>query len=252
MGDSLAAVVLAAGAGSRLRPLTRFRPKPLCPVDGVALLDGNLARVAAVVGAGPERLAVNAHHHAGQLAAHVAGRAHLSVEQPEALGTAGALAHLRPWLDGRAALVVNGDTWSTIDLHPLVEGWDGSTARVLVVGPPVLADGVGILGSLLPAEVVARLPHRPAGLYEACWKPLLAEDRLEVLGVEGPFVACDTPADYLGANLLASEGEPVVGEGAVVEGELVRSVVWPGARVERGERLVDAIRIDGGATVYVR
>ena len=49
--------MLAAGAGSRLRPLTRFRPKPLCPVGDVTLLDGNLARVAAVVGTGADRLA---------------------------------------------------------------------------------------------------------------------------------------------------------------------------------------------------
>ena len=76
-------------------------------------MDGNLARVAAVVGDGVGRLAVNVHHHADQLTAHVAGRAHVSHEAPEALGTAGAVAHLRDWLDGRPVLVVNGDTWST-------------------------------------------------------------------------------------------------------------------------------------------
>lgn len=244
--------MLAAGAGSRLRPLTRFRPKPLCPVDGVTLLDGNLARVESVVGAGADRVAVNAHHHIDQLAAAVAGRAHLSIEAPEALGTAGAVAHLRPWLDGRPVLVVNGDSWSTIDLGPLVEGWDGERVRVLVVGPPRLEDGVAILGSLLPPSIVAGLPHRPAGLYEACWRPLRDLGRLEVVGGAGPFVACDRPRDYLAANLLASGGEPVVGEGAVVEGELVRSVVWPGAVVHAGEVLVDAIRVDDHVTVLVR
>ena len=244
--------MLAAGAGSRLRPLTRFRPKPLCPVGDVTLLDGNLARVAAVVGTGADRLAVNAHHHVEQLAAAVEGRAHLSVEEGEALGTAGAVAHLRDWLDGRPALVVNGDTWTTIDLRPLVDGWDGERVRVLVAGGDELVDGVGVLGSLLPPDVIATLPHRPAGLYEACWKPLRAEERIEVVGGDGPFVACDTPRDYLAANLTWSGGEPVVGEGAVVEGELVRSVVWPGAVVHRGERLVDAIRLDDLHTVLVR
>jgi NDP-sugar pyrophosphorylase family protein len=252
MPDSVAAIVLGAGAGTRLRPLTRFRPKPLCPVGDATLLDGNLDRVAAVVGRGPEHLAVNAHHHVEQLADAVAGRAHLSVEGPEALGTAGAVAHLRPWLDGRPALVVNGDSWTTIELAPLVEGWDGERVRVLVVGPPALVDGVGILGSLLPPDVIAGLPHRPAGLYEACWRPLRDEGRLEVVGAEGPFVACDTPRDYLAANLAWSGGEPVVGEGAVVEGSLTRSVVWPGAVVHPGEVLVDAIRLDDRATVLVR
>lgn len=244
--------MLAAGAGSRLRPLTRFRPKPLCPVGGITLLDGNLARVAAVVGGGPDRVAVNAHHHAGLIAEAVAGRAHVSVEEPVALGTAGAVAHLRGWLAGRPALVVNGDTWTTIDLGPLVEGWDGERVRVLVAGPPVLADGVGILGSLLPPDVIAALPHRPAGLYEACWRPLQEAGHLEVVGAEGTFVACDRSRDYLAANLLASGGESVIGEGAVVHGEVVRSVVWPGGVVHAGERLVDAIRIGELTTVLVR
>src|SRR3954452_15402535 len=88
----LAAVVLAAGAGTRLRPLTRLVPKALCPVGNVPLADLSLARLARVAGDGAEHLAINAHHHADQIAEHTAGRAHLSVEQPEALGTAGAVA----------------------------------------------------------------------------------------------------------------------------------------------------------------
>lgn len=148
--------------------------------------------------------------------------------------------------------MVNGDTWSTIDLAPLVAGWDGVTVRVLVVGGPELVPGVGILGSLLPPDVVAGLPLRPAGLYEACWKPLQEKGRVEVVGAAGAFVACDRPRDYLEANLLASGGSSVVGPGARVDGEVVRSVVWPGASVERGERLVDAIRLDDGSTVLVR
>lgn len=218
----------------------------------VPLVDHNLARVAAVVGHGPGHLAVNVHHGAEQLVHHLDGRVHLSVESPEPLGTAGAVAELRPWLAGRAALVVNGDTWSTIDLLPLVRDWDGETVRVLVVGAPELVPGVGILGSLLPPAAIAELPHRPAGLLESCWRPLLEAGRLEVVGATGSFVACDRPRDYLAANLLASGGASVVGAGAQVEGEVVRSVVWPGAVVHRAERLVDAIRLPGGATVLVR
>src|ERR671916_1379534 len=121
MADSLAAVVLAAGAGTRLAPLTSVRPKALCPVGDRPLVDSALDRVEAVVGAGPDRVAVNAHAHHAQLETHVAGRASVSVEEPVALGTAGAVAHLRPWLDGRPALVVNADAWAPGDLGPLVE-----------------------------------------------------------------------------------------------------------------------------------
>jgi NDP-sugar pyrophosphorylase family protein len=252
MPDSLAAVVLGAGAGERLRPLTRLLPKVLCPVDGVALVDGNLLRVQAVVGAGPASVAVNAHHGADLLGRHLAGRVHVSVEPDVALGTAGGVAHLRPWLDGRPALVVNGDTWSTVELRPVVDGWDGRRVRVVVAGEEAeLRPGVRILGSLLPPDVIAELPHRPAGLYESCWRPAAAAGRLEVVARPGPCVPCDRPRDYLAANLAASGGRSVVGRGAVVEGVLVRSVVWPGATVRPGEVLVDAIRTPE-LTVLVR
>ena len=80
----------------------------------------------------------------------------------------------------------------------------------------------------------------------------IAEGRVEVVPAAGPFVPCDYPSDYLRANLLASAGASVIGSGAVVEGRLTRSVVWPGARVDAHEHLVDAIRLDDGATVLVR
>lgn len=212
------------------------------------LLDAALARLGAVVG----DVAVNAHHHAEQVVAHVAGRAFVSVEPDEALGTAGGVAHLRPWLDGRAVVVVNGDTWTSIPLGPLVEGWDGSVVRVLVRGADTLGPGAEIVGCLLPPAEVATLPDGPAGLYEVCWRPALEAGRLEVVRGDGSFVACDCLPDYLAANLQWSGGEPVVGAGAVVAGTLVRSVVWPGGEVGPLEVLVDAIRTDDGRTVLVR
>jgi len=254
MTDSLAAIVLGAGAGERLRPLSDRRPKVLCPVGDRPLVDHNLERVSAVAGAGPQQLAVNAHHHADQLVAHLDGRATVSVEPGEARGTAGGVAALRRWLDGRPVVVVNGDTWTGIDLAGLVDGWDGRRVRVLVAGTePVLRAGVGIVGSLMTPASVADLPvDRPAGLYEACWLPLAERDGLEVLAAAGPFVACDTPRDYLRANLAWSGGAPVVGRGARVEGRIERTVIWPNAVVQPGEHLVDAIRTDDGRTVLVR
>lgn len=246
----MAALVLAAGAGRRLRPLTSIRPKALCPVGNVPLVDLAIERVAPMVGAGA--VAVNVHHGRDQLEAHLAGRAHLSVEEPVALGTAGAVAHLRDWLDGRHVLVVNADAWHGADLRAMVEDWDGRRVRVLVTGRP--GDDLGptsrVLGSLLPWSEVRSLPAEPAGLYEVCWRPRQAEGRLEVVAADAPFIDCGTPADYLDANLAVSGGEPVVGPGAAVEGTLVRSVVWPGGVVGAGEVLVDSIRV--GATLTVR
>ena len=56
----------------------------------------------------------------------------------------------------------------------------------------------------------------------------------------------------MAANLAGSEGAPVIGEGCEVAGTVVRSVLWPGTTVRRGEVLVDAVRADQGVTVLVR
>jgi hypothetical protein len=65
---------------------------------------------------------------------------------------------------------------------------------------------------------------------------------VELVVDEGPHLDCGTPASYLHANLAASGGASVVEPGAVVEGELVRSVVWAGSHVGPQERLVEVVR----------
>lgn len=244
-----AAVVLAAGAGTRLRPLTDILPKALCPVDNVALVDLALERVRPLTG----HVAVNVHHGRALLERHLEGRVHLSVEEPEALGSAGAIGHLRDWIDGRPAVVVNADAWHGFDLSRLLTGWDGERVRLLVVEDPDRGDfGPWRFcgASLLPWSEVRRLSATPAGLYESVWRRREAGGGLELLACSGPYFDCGTPADYLAANLAASGGASVVGEGARVEGELVRSVVWPGGVVRRDERLVECIRV--GETLTVR
>src|SRR6478609_11746433 len=118
MADGTAGVVLAAGEGRRLAPLTRHRPKALCPVGRVPLVDLALDRIRPLV----DELAVNLHHGADQLDAHLAGDVHRSFEEPVALGTAGALGRLRPWLRGRDVVVANADAWlpPTLDLTEFV------------------------------------------------------------------------------------------------------------------------------------
>ncbi len=118
--QGLVGVVLAAGRGTRLRPLTRLRPKALCPVGNVPLVDLALDRVRPAV----DDVAVNLHHGRRALDLHLADDVHRSVEEDEALGTAGALGQLRPWIDGRGVLVVNADAWCPGSLAPFAEGWD--------------------------------------------------------------------------------------------------------------------------------
>ncbi|MFL6205328.1 MAG: NDP-sugar synthase [Acidimicrobiales bacterium] len=246
--DELVGVVLAAGRGTRLRPLTRLRPKALCPVGNVPLVDLALDRVRPAV----EEVAVNLHHGRRMLDRHLAGDVHRSIEEGEALGTAGALGRLRPWIAGRGTLVVNADAWCPGSLADFAAGWDGERVRILVPGADELRPDSAIAGALMPWTEVDRLEPEPSGLYEASWRQAVDEGRLEVVRHDGPFVDCGTPRDYLEANLRASGGASVVEPGAVVEGTLDRCVVWGDATVEAGEHLSSCIRARGRITVLVR
>jgi len=118
-------------------------------------------------------VAVNVHHHRDQMEAHLSGRAHLSFEESEPLGTAGAVAHLRSWIDGRPVVVVNGDSWCLAPLCSLLDGWDGKRPRLLVPDGAAFDPRTPIAGALLPWSDVAALPAscratrsrvRPGGL----------------------------------------------------------------------------------------
>ncbi|MFP5254392.1 MAG: NDP-sugar synthase [Acidimicrobiia bacterium] len=257
-------VVLAAGAGTRLQPLTRLRPKAMCPVANRPLVDWALDRAASAPLA---RVAVNVHHgrqslegHLHRIRIHDGGAGapavrvplHISVEEREALGTAGALGYLRPWIDGAGTLVLNADTWCPGSLEAFVAGWDGERVRLLVCGSERLEPTSQVAAALMPWSEVAALEPVPAGLYEASWRAAQARGRVEVVRHDGPFVDCGTPAQYLEANLQASDGASVVEPGARVEGTLDECVVWAEAHVDPGEHLRRAIRLAGSLTVLVR
>jgi NDP-sugar pyrophosphorylase family protein len=246
--EDIAAVVLAAGAGTRLRPLTDLRPKALCPVNNVALVDWAIERVLDVT----KDVAVNVHHGRALMEEHLVGHAHLSIETPAPLGTAGALGALRDWIGGRATLVLNADAWHPLTLAQFVAGWEGVGVRLLVVEENGEADfgrlrytGAG----LLPWSEVRDLEPVMSGLSDQVFRPAEREDRLELVRAPGPFFDCGTPTGYLAANLSASGGRNVIGPGARVSGEIVRSVVWPDGVVQAGERLVESIRAGRDLTV---
>ena len=274
MSVEIAAVVLAAGEGRRLRPLTEATPKALCPVGNVPLLDRALARLKHHGLSGPAMVAVNACHLADQIIEHVGGRAFPSREEAPALGTGGAIANLRPWIADRAVLVGNADCYlaprvpTRNDLAALLDGWDGTTVRVLCVPAGDARPEFGQLRfagfSLLPASVAAGLPAKPSELVESAWRPAERAGRLELINFDGLYLDTGTPATYLAANLhaagpgslVASDAHvdgtvehSVVGAGAVVHGSLKRSVVLPGGVVNADELLVDEIRSGSAVTV---
>lgn len=102
------AMVLAAGLGTRLRPVTNTLPKPLVELNGRALLDHVLDRLAL---AGVEDIVVNTHYMAAMIATHLAGRDRPRIEiseEPELLDTGGGVVQALPLL-GDEFFVVNAD-----------------------------------------------------------------------------------------------------------------------------------------------
>ena len=200
----------------------------------------------------PQHLAANACHLGEQIAEHVGSRCHLSLEPEPALGTAGGIAGLRDWIDGRDVVVTNADSYLPGGLPGFTSGWDAARSRLLCVsttgrpdftapdGTPVRYTGT----CLLPWSEVARLPQTPSGLYEVLWHGASERGELDlVIAPPETFsIDCGTPASYLAANLHASNGESVIGAGATMLGRVHRSVVWDGAWVGPDEVLTGVIR----------
>jgi MurNAc alpha-1-phosphate uridylyltransferase len=112
-------MVLAAGRGERLRPLTDRTPKPLVEIGGATLLGRHLERLAA---AGFRRAVINVAHLGEQIVQRFDGRAPLEVawsREPEPLETAGGIAYARALLGEAPFLLVNADIWCDFDFSPL-------------------------------------------------------------------------------------------------------------------------------------
>jgi len=139
-------MLLAAGRGTRLMPLTAERPKPLTPVAGQALID---RVIAAVRFEGAQRFVVNAHHLADQVVAHFAGHPDFVVLREDTLlGTGGGLRNALDRLSGDPILVMNTDAFwvagSDAPLKRLRERHEASGAdATLLCVSPMRAHGFG-------------------------------------------------------------------------------------------------------------
>ncbi len=137
------AMLLAAGLGKRMRPLTLTRPKPLVEVAGRALLDHALDRLR---GAGVSHAVVNVHYLADNLEAHLARtdqrmRISISDERAQLLETGGGLMHALPLIDADPFLIVNSDNlWvdGPVDsLRMLGRHWDDARMDALLLLVPL-------------------------------------------------------------------------------------------------------------------
>jgi MurNAc alpha-1-phosphate uridylyltransferase len=163
------AMVLAAGFGVRMRPLTDKMPKPLVPVAGRALLDHVLDKLA---DAGVGEAVVNVHYLPDQIIDHVATRAQphvtISDERDAVLGTGGGVVKALPLLGDAPFFHVNADTmWIDgvrSNLARLAEAFDPSRMDILLLMAPTTSsigyNGRGDYAMLADGSLRKRKEHQ--------------------------------------------------------------------------------------------
>ena len=275
----VATMILCAGLGTRLRPLSDICAKPLVPVgDRPALAHV----VQAVLRAGASRVVVNAHHRASDVRDFAEAHAGVSVsDERELLGTAGGVHRARTLLGAGDVLVWNGDILlfasPPLDVAGLVASHAPSTGATLVVRPGPWGTGnVGIdaegkivrlrrvtvregeasggefLGiHVLGAALRAKLPERGCLVGDVYIPALHAGAELSAFTTEIPFYDIGTVASYLDANLawLAARGDTswIAAGASIASGVDPRgSVIGAGATVT-GEGLLDRCVVWPGA-----
>lgn len=274
----LPTIVLTAGLGMRLDPITRVVAKPAVPMAGRTLIERVLEWLRRE---GVEDVVLNLHHLPETITSVVGDGSALGLRvryswEPELLGSAGgpkqALA-LWPDLTG-PCLIVNGDTLTDLPLAPLIEAHRSSGAQATLAVVPntrpdhyngIRADAdrnvtdfvkkghadptwhfVGV--QVVNPGVFDRLPPgQPAETVSGIYRDLVAEapGAVKVWPVSASFLDVGTPADYLSAVLSLARVDVFVEGTGVIDpsATLHRCVVWDGATVGAGARLTDCVAI---------
>jgi NDP-sugar pyrophosphorylase family protein len=270
-------MLLAAGHGTRMEPLSSHVAKPVLPVLGRPLLASGLDHLRA---AGCRRIAANLHRHPDQVAAALAAAAGdappvLLSREPELLGGAGGVAAARGLLGPGPVLVANADVWAKLDLAPLLAAladdaivlallphpapalWssvlledDGRVAAFVGAGKPVdrapyLFTGFQLVGG----AVVAALPP-PPGEWRPVWMAAKERGALRGAVVSGHWREAGTPAAYRDLVLAELGAAAWVAPDATVAAaaSVCRSAVSGGCTVEDVAVVVDSVLL-AGATV---
>lgn len=267
------ALVLAAGQGRRLRPLTEIVPKPLLPVAGRPVLAWTLDRLAAQ---GCEAVAVNLHHRGRDIQRYFGdsfrGMPLRYSEETQLLGTLGALGPLRQFFAAADLIVViNGDSLCRWPLKRLVRRHVATNAQASLLlakrpDPEHFGGGVGIDGEgrvqslfagdevrggverrqvfagahVLSPSLLHRVGDGPADFISDLYLPLLAEGaRLQAVTTRRRWHDLGTPRRYL-------EGALDWGRGGWPRRLWRRSWVAGDALIQRGSRLVNCVVEAGG------
>jgi NDP-sugar pyrophosphorylase family protein len=269
-GLSLKAMILAAGLGTRLRPLTDVRPKPLVPVLNRPVLERTITYLKSQ---GITRVVVNAHHHAQRLIAYLqGGRAfEIPVEvrfEPRILGTGGGIRNVSDFWGEDPLLVVNGDIVTAIGLSPAFRFHreSGAEATLLLHDHPafrqILVDEVGQVRDIASKPRPGRLaftgihilePGMRRWIPETGFSNIITSYREMIEKGEPPagYVTqgeywrdIGTIESYLLANQEASEGAVHVGENCSVDPSAHLEdwcVIGAGSRVGPGASIARSV-----------
>ncbi|MCE2730100.1 MAG: nucleotidyltransferase family protein [Sphingomonadaceae bacterium] len=166
------AMIMAAGKGTRMMPLTADRPKPLVEVGGVALLDHVLDHLR---DAGVGKIVVNAHYRADQVESHLAAHAtdfdvSISDERDLLRDTGGGLVQALPMILDDPFICVNADNWWTNDgenaISRLMAHWDAARMDVLMLLVPLAtaynSQGIGDFNMDTDGRLSRRVGDAPA------------------------------------------------------------------------------------------
>ncbi|MDH3743897.1 MAG: NDP-sugar synthase [Acidobacteriota bacterium] len=238
-------MVLAAGLGTRLWPLTRSLPKPLLPVAGTPLLSRTLAEFQE---AGCEAVALNLFHQGEKISAHF-GSHFDDMElvyswEEELQGTLGALAPLEGFFAPADVLVViNGDSLSRWPIERLVERHQRGSAQATLLltsraDPKAFGGGVGVDAA---GRIVSFSPEREHGVVE---------QRLVFAGAHAFAPSLVAGRDRQPEDFITDLYEPLLEAGGVIQ-SLETSRPWYdlGTPARYLEGVCDWIRRRGGGRV---
>jgi MurNAc alpha-1-phosphate uridylyltransferase len=167
------ALILAAGLGERMRPLTDTTPKPLLHAGGKPLIEWHLEKLAAL---GVREVVINTSWLAAQFPETLGDgsrwdmRLHYAYEGPTPLETGGGLWNALPLLGDAAFMAVNGDIWTDYDFARLPREPIGDAHLVLVDNPPQHPGGdFALQGTRVQADLPThqRLTFAGIGLYRS-------------------------------------------------------------------------------------
>ena len=268
-------MLLAAGDGLRMEPLSSSVPKPALDVLGRPLLSSALANLRR---AGCAEIVANLHRHPDLVAAAArsAGGGTVAFSwEPDLLGGAGGVAAARSLLGDGDVLVGNADTWGDLDLAPVLAaradgaavlaliphpdprrwssvllGEDGLVTRFLAPGSDDRGERFLFTGfQILTRDVVAAIPAG-ASAMASLWDILRRSHHLRGAVVSGCWREAGTPASYRELVIESLGRDTWIHSSAVVEEEsrVERSAVGAGCKVASGATLTGCV-LTAGACV---